>query len=130
MEDTCFSVEEAASVLGCKKSTVYRLLADGWLKRPAGWGLRGESARVSKKSLFQLMVIDRLSHLPARTLRDMRNGRKNFRRIFSKIANANCLSSYEETGKATEPSAPHSNRAQESSGQPQRCLHHDLERKK
>jgi hypothetical protein len=56
----------------------------------------------------------------------MKNCRRNFGEIFSEIANANCLSSYEETGKATEPSAPHSNRAQESSGQSQRCLHHDF----
>jgi excisionase family DNA binding protein len=133
MEDTFFSIKEAANILGCKKSTVYRLLADGWLKRPPGWGLKGESGRVSKKSLVQFMVIDCLSRLPAKTLRGMRNDRKHFVRIFSKIADAKCLSLDERTGKATEPCAPHSNRAQDSTGigdrggrrSSQRCLHHD-----
>jgi hypothetical protein len=125
MEDTFFSVEEAASVLGCKKTKVYQLLADGWLHGPPGRPRKDGRARVSKKSLFQLMVVDRLSLLPARTLRNMGSGRKNLGEIFSAIANANRFSIDEGKGKATEPSAPHSTRAQETSGQPHRCLHHD-----
>jgi excisionase family DNA binding protein len=126
MEDTYFSVEEAAKILGCKERMVYRLLDDGWLNRPPGGARNGRRARVSKKSLFQFMVIDRLSGVPAKTLRDLKNGRKSFGKIFCKIANASCLSLDEGTDKATEPSAPHNNRAQESSGQSQRCLHHDF----
>jgi excisionase family DNA binding protein len=126
MEGTFFSVEEAAKILGCKKTKVYQLLTDGWLNRPPGGARNGRRARVSKKSLFQFMVIDRLSLLPTKTLRDMRNGRKNFGRIFSEIADAKHLSIDEGRGEATEPPAPDSNRAHESSGQPQRCLHHDF----
>jgi excisionase family DNA binding protein len=31
MEDTFFTIEQAASILNCKRATVYQLLADGWL---------------------------------------------------------------------------------------------------
>jgi excisionase family DNA binding protein len=122
MEDTFFTVEEAASVLGCKKRTVYRLLDDGWLNKPPGGTKNDGLGRVSKKSLFQFMVIDRLSRLPAKTLRDMRNGRKHFGRIWCTIANANRFSLVEGRHDPAEarPAAVQENPERK------RCLHHDF----
>ena len=92
MEDTFFTIEEAARILNCKRSTVYQLLANGWLSRPLG-GTRGSgSGRVTKKSLYQLLIIDRANQLPRKTLRKLRNGTKLFAGISSKNAEASCLS--------------------------------------
>jgi excisionase family DNA binding protein len=91
MESKSFTVKEAASIMGCKKSTIYQLLADGWLGAPEGRPKGGEGVRVSEKSLFQFMILDRLSQVPIRTLKALKNGRKEFEGFFSKNANAKRL---------------------------------------
>jgi hypothetical protein len=115
-------VEEAASVLGCSKRTVYRLLDDGWLNKPPGRAKNDRGGRVSKESLFQFMVIDRLSCLPAKTLRDIKNGRKHFGGILCQNANANRFSVVEGRGDSAEarPAAVQENPER------RRCLHHDF----
>jgi excisionase family DNA binding protein len=60
MEGTFFSVDEAASILGFNRSTIYRLLEEGWLKGPGGRPKYGKRGQVSKKSLFQFVLIDRV----------------------------------------------------------------------
>ena len=89
MESKSLSVKEAASIMGCEKSTIYQLLADGWLGAPEGRPKAGEGVRVSEKSLFQFMILDRLSRVPIRTLKALKNGRKEFERFFSKTVGAN-----------------------------------------
>jgi len=80
-----FTVEEAASVMDCHPSTIYRLLADGWLSasvgRPKGRSKAGESARISAKSLFHLMLFDSANRSNGRNYKAFKNRRKNFRRI-------------------------------------------------
>src|SRR5438128_843413 len=58
MEGKTFTVEQAASILDCTPRTVRNLLAKGCLKIPVGLGRSNESARVSEKSLFQLMFFN------------------------------------------------------------------------
>jgi predicted DNA-binding transcriptional regulator AlpA len=123
MGERVFNAKEAARILGCSRATVYRLLKEGWLNGPGGRRIKDGNTRVTEKSVFQLMIIECLSHFPTRTLRQFKNKRKNFSYYFSQNANANCLSSSEGEG-ATVPS-PQS-LPQESIGQSKRCLHHDF----
>ncbi len=68
------------------------------------------------------MVIDRLSGLPAKTLRDLKNGRKSIGRILCTIANANRFSLVEGRDDLAEarPAAVQENPERK------RCLHHDF----
>ncbi len=84
-----FSVEQAARIMDCHASSIYRLLAEGWLNGPAGRPFqgerasRGESAMISQKSLFQLMVFDSQKHTNGRKLNHFRQWKKNFKKFFS-----------------------------------------------
>src|SRR5262245_57713853 len=121
-----FTVAEAASIMGCKKSTIYQLLADGWLGRPEGRPKDG-GVRVSEKSLFQFMILDGLSQVPVRTLRELKNGRKYFDRFFSKIANAKHLYIDEGAGEADPAPYPLPQGEGQQKGDPQKhCRHHDF----
>jgi hypothetical protein len=123
--DRRFTIEEAASILGCSESLIYELLAEGWLKRPVAWAKTGESGRVSEKSLFQFMIMDHVNLLQTKTLRELQNGRKHFGRIFSRNAEANCLSSIEGTGQATE-NAPSKSLPQDQSEKSKQCRFHNF----
>jgi hypothetical protein len=123
MGERFFKIKEAAKVLGCSRATVYRLLDEGWLKRPAGWTKMDSSARVGEKSVFQLMIIDCLSHFPPKTLKDFKNGRKNFSRLLSQIANPKCLSTIEEAGSTP---ADGSSKSLPKNDKPHRCVNHDF----
>jgi len=97
MAKTFFTIEEAASVMNCHPSTIYRLLAEGWLKRPPGWGLNGKSARVSSKSLFQLMRFDSVNNVNGRNYKVFEKHRKNFKRFFSQTSIAKRFSMVKRT---------------------------------
>ena len=92
MEGECFTVEEAASILDCDRSVVYDLLADGWLHRPEGKTKKEWGGRVTKKSLYQFIIVDRLSRLPVRALKELRKTQKLFEKSESKNSTPNCLS--------------------------------------
>ena len=130
-EEKCFNIKEAAEILDCKKSTVYQLLADGWLKRPVGWGLKGGFARVSEKSLFQLLFYNYVSSLKKKTSDELNRRRKNFGRFFSKNSDWNRFSSNERTAgtgedsAATRPNDPSPYPLPQGEGKQQR-LHHDF----
>jgi DNA-directed RNA polymerase specialized sigma24 family protein len=123
MGERFFSIEQAAEILGCSRTTVYRLLAEGWLKRPAGWTKMESSARVGEKSVFQLMIFDCLSHFPIKTLKEFKNGRKNFSRLLSQTADANRFSKFEGTGTTPENV---SSTSLPKNDEQKRCLHHDF----
>jgi DNA-directed RNA polymerase specialized sigma24 family protein len=123
MGERHFSVEEAAEILGCGQSTVYRMLTEGWLKRPSGWVKMNGSARVAEKSVFQLMIFDCLSHFPTKTLKEFKNGRKNFSRLFSQIDAPERFSKVEETGATPEIA---SLSVLQKNNEERRCLHHDF----
>ncbi len=98
MEET-FTVEEAASILDCDRSTVYELRADGWLRRPTGGSKKETGGRVTRKSLYQFVIVDRLSQVPVRVLKELRNSRKLFEKSASKISGAKRLSRVEGEGE-------------------------------
>ena len=100
MEKKYFTVEEAASIMRCHPSTIYRLLAEGWLKRPKGWGIRDKSALVSEKSLFQLMIFDSVNKVNGRNYEEFKKWRKNFRRFFSQTSSEKRFSIDEGRGQA------------------------------
>ena len=104
MEEKVFNIEEAAGILRCSKRTVYRLIAEGWLKGPNGRPQKGKMGQVSEISLFQYPFIVRLSDVPKRVLRDIRKGRKRFGEIFCQTANANRFS-IDEKKCETQPPA-------------------------
>ncbi|HYG78582.1 MAG TPA: hypothetical protein VEK08_26520 [Planctomycetota bacterium] len=123
MEDTFFTVEEAASILGCDRATVYRIMANGWLSRPPGTTKRETGGRVTRKSLYQLLLIDRLSCLPPKTFIKLPVRRKVFEKSESQIANAKHLSISEERVIPAQAAPPdNGNRPDQS----KRCLHHDF----
>lgn len=122
MGERFFTIKEAAKILGCCRATVYNLLAKGWLNRPSGCSKLDRTARVSEKSVFQLMIFDCLSHFPTKTLKEFRNGRKNFSRLLSKIDEPNRFSRVERTGAT--PDAASANFLPKNNAQ--RCLHYDF----
>ena len=131
MEETFFTVEEAAGVLGCSRRTVFRLLAEGWLNGPPGVKREFRGARASKKSVFQYLIADYISRLPARTLREFKNCRKNFGRYSCQNANANRFSMDEEIAAneldASRGADPSPYPLPQGEGkQRQRCLHHEF----
>jgi hypothetical protein len=109
MGERYFEVERAARILECTPRTVQRMIADGWLNGPPASRMNCESARVSEKSLFQLMIIERLSRLPIRTLREFKNRRKNFVRMLRQIAKPKRFSSIEGAVEAVENTSSRSN---------------------
>lgn len=126
-----FTVEEAASILGCKRSTVYDLLAEGYLSRPSGATKRETGGRVTKKSLYQFVIVNRLNGLPVKVLRELKHGRKLFEKSASKNAEANCLSIVEGTYKAPGPTDPSPYPLTQGEGEhngerQKRCLHHEF----
>jgi excisionase family DNA binding protein len=125
MEGTFFTIKEAAKILGCSRWTIRRLMTNGWLNGPPGGTKLDRTARVSKKSLFQLIIIDHINQLPAKTLKDLKSGRKNFARLLVQMREANCLSTDERGVKAPEPASQgclpdHTPETQ------QRCRNHDF----
>jgi hypothetical protein len=122
MEERFFKIKEAATVLGCCRRTVERLLAEGWLNRPCGGSKLDRTARVTQKSVFQLMIYDRLSHFPIKTLKEYKNGRKNFSRLLRQTANANRFSRVEGTGVTPDDASANSLPKKSD----QKCLHHDF----
>src|SRR5437762_73507 len=122
-EGDCFTVEEAASILDCKRSRVYDLIADGWLHRPAGGTKKETGGRVTKKSLYQFVVVDRLSCLSVRALKVLRNSRKLFEKSASKNDEANRLSMVEGEGNS-DPSPYPQGEGENNSEERKRCLHH------
>ncbi|HYG75536.1 MAG TPA: helix-turn-helix domain-containing protein [Planctomycetota bacterium] len=122
-QETFFTVEHAASILGCSPRTVRRLIADGWLKGQVGQRSKLDSGKVSEKSLFQLMLADHLSVVPRKHWRALSSERKNFCKSTGQNANAKHLFIDEGTGEAA---APASDLAGEASRQHKRCLHHDF----
>src|SRR5436190_106319 len=98
MEGT-FTIQEAANIMDCKKSWIYELLADGWLCKPPDGTEKKKGGQVTQKSLFQFMVVDRLSRMPKRTLKMLKNNYQQFEKIFSTNAEASCLFTNEGTSK-------------------------------
>lgn len=88
-EGTFFTYEQAAKIMGCTVRNIQLLVADGWLQGIAGKSNRAGSARVTEKSLHQFMILDRLSHVPARDLRALQKRRENLERNSRKTANEN-----------------------------------------
>jgi hypothetical protein len=105
-----FTIEEAARIMDCHASSIYRLVAEGWLNGPAGRpqkaerASRGKSALISGKSLFQLMVFDSQKHTNGRRLNDFKQWKKNFKKFFSQTVKENRSSQSEEKDK-TDPFA-------------------------
>jgi hypothetical protein len=105
------TVEEAASIMDCHASSVYRLLAEGWLNGPVGRpdtaerASKGASALISQKSLFQLMVFDSIKNTNGRRPNDFKQWRKNFKKFFSQTVKANRSKESEEKDKKTDPFA-------------------------
>lgn len=129
MEGKTFSVEHAASILGCSGQTVRNLLAKGWLAAPEGRPKERGGVRVSEKSLFKFMIYDRVSELPERTLRDLKNGRWNFRRFISKTAEANRFSIDEGASATEQQPSPYplpQKERENNSNERKRCLHHEF----
>jgi hypothetical protein len=131
MEEAFFTIEEAAGLLECDPSTVYRLITEGWLSRPNGGTRKERKGKVTKKSLFQYVIIDRVSQYPKRILKAVRKGRKKFGEIFSQNAETDCLSKIEERGDAPRPDDPSPNPLPQGEGEnngsePQRCLYYDF----
>ena len=87
-----FTVEEAASILGCRRTVVYDMIAEGWLNRPSGGTKKETGGRVTQKSLYQFVIVDRLRGLPPKTLKELRHRRKPFEKSASANGEANCLS--------------------------------------
>ena len=125
MEDV-FTVEEAASILMCKRSRVYELITEGWLNRPTGGTKKETGGRVTKKSLYQFVLVDRLSRFPPRFLRELRSGRKLFEKSASTKAEAMHLSIDEGEGEALAPAYPSPYPLPQGEGKQQWCLHHDF----
>ena len=123
MEEKSCSLQEAADYLKVSTQTVRNMLKNGWLASPVGRPAKGQSVRISEKSLYQLIVYDRVISLPPRTLRKLKNGRKSFQRFLSKIEEANRLSKIEGRSEAPDPSAPASRTAREATKQ---RLHDDF----
>ncbi|HYG78554.1 MAG TPA: hypothetical protein VEK08_26380 [Planctomycetota bacterium] len=123
MEETYLSVELAARILCCGERTVQRLIANGWLRGQPGKPNKAWCARVSEKSLYQLLVIDRLNSLPQRLWSSLRNHEKKFERKSRQSENANRLSMFE--GEAQGP-AHQCSQPNERPDQSRRCLHHDF----
>ena len=124
-EGDFFTVEQAAKILDCHRATVYRLLADGWLNGTPGGSKNSRSGRVTQKSLFQFMIIDRLSRLSIKALNELKNGRKHFGRFLSQTANANRFYNKGEDEMNPSPSPLPQERERNSQNQT-RCLHHDF----
>ena len=122
MEGT-FTVEEAARIMGCDRATIYRLVADGWLVGLAGKPNNAGSAQVSKKSLYQFMIVDRLSLYPERVLRKMLR-RKISENNSSQSPTAN---RYINEGEDNAPEAlPSGTPSQENRDPEKRCPHYDF----
>jgi DNA-directed RNA polymerase specialized sigma24 family protein len=118
-----FKIKEAAKVLGCSRRTVERLLVEGWLVAPVGRPNSRESGRISEKSVFQLMIIDCLSHFPTKTLKEFKNDRKHFSRLLRQIKNPKCLSTIEEAGSTP---VDGSSKLLPKVNEPHRCVNHDF----
>lgn len=88
------TVEEAAKILGCDPRTIRNLLYQRWLEGKQ----MGKSLHVATKSLFQIVVHDRASHLQGRTWSEWQWRRKNFFRFCGKTEVVNCLGTNEERG--------------------------------
>jgi len=99
--DGNFTVEEAAGILGCERRLVYELIAAGWLARPSGGSKKETGGRVTRKSLYQFVIVDRLRGLPPRTLKELQKQRKLFEKSECTKREANCLSIVEGEGSAT-----------------------------
>jgi len=152
MEETFFTVEEAAGVLRCSGRTVYRLMDEGWLSRPNGGTRTLRMGKVTKKSVFQYLIVDHVSRYPKKVLKEIRRGRKKFAEIFCQNAEAKRFSSNEGPGE-TDPSPyplpqgegkqqhcpprpPSEGKQQQGidehaegkqqGAEPTRCLHHDF----
>ena len=124
MEGRQFTVEEAASIMNCDRATVYRLVADGWLSGVAGRPNNPGSARVSKKSLYQFLIVDRLSLYPKRVLKKMTR-QKNFENNSSQSPIANRFNSKgADTADASRDLTQVEGK--NNSSKPVRCLHHDF----
>ncbi|HYG74377.1 MAG TPA: hypothetical protein VEK08_05165 [Planctomycetota bacterium] len=126
MEEAFFTVTQVTSILGCDRATVYRLIANGWLNQPAGKTKQETGGLVTQKSLYQLLIIDRLSCFSAQSLQRLRYRRKVFEKSESLMPQANRLSINEGRGEASDASAPASSPADKRSDQPRKCLHHDF----
>jgi len=124
MENSFFSIEEAAKILGCGIRQVQRLIAEDWLNRPTGGAERDRVARVTQKSLFQFMIIDHVSHFPIKTLRQFKSGRKNFGRFLRHFEGLSRFSMDEGAGRATAATSASSDSLPKND-EPERCLHHD-----
>ena len=122
MGELFFTIKEAMDVLGCSRSKVYSLLAQGWLSRPRGCTKLDQTARLSQKSVFQLLIYDCISHFPTKTLKQFKNDRKNFARLLSKTASANRFSMVEGTGVTPDDASANSLPKKSD----QKCLHHDF----
>ena len=129
MEGT-FTVEEAASILDCDRSVVYELIADRWLHRPEGKTKKETGGKVTQKSLYQFVIIDRLSRLPVRALKELKNNPKLFEKSASKKSTPNRLSIGEEEGEADPSPNPEQvgtfGLIPHDSPERKRCLHHDF----
>jgi hypothetical protein len=125
MEETFFTIEEAAGVLVCSKRTVYRMLDEGLLKAPGGRPKKGKAGQVSKKSLFQFLIVDHISQFPKRVLKAIRKGRKKFGEIFCQNAEANRFSSVEEKDGTHRTDGTDGSSEAPVEKQKQ-CLHHDF----
>jgi len=121
MDNSFFSLEEAAGILECSVKTVRRLLDEEWLTKPVGRPSKGQAALIMKKSLFQFMIIDHVSHFPKKTLREFVRGRKNFGKMLGQIEEPRRFSMVEGGGqnaavKGSLDSPPNN--------EPKRCVNH------
>jgi DNA-directed RNA polymerase specialized sigma24 family protein len=121
-EGRSFSVEQAASIMGCHPCTVYELLAEGRLKAPGGRPKKGGKAEVSEKSLFQFIFLDRARRFPARALSGVTCGGKKVGKKFSETAKANRFFTNEGTRREKERGEFRGKQ----NGHETRCLHHDF----
>ncbi|HYG77090.1 MAG TPA: hypothetical protein VEK08_18945 [Planctomycetota bacterium] len=128
MEETYISVERAARILCCGERTVQRMIASGWLKGQPGKPNKAWCASVSVKSLYQLLIVDRLNMLPQRLWRSLHYHEKILERKSRQIESAKHLSINEEQRKSLNPSPyplPLGERENNDSERT-RCLHHDF----
>ena len=126
MEGTSFTYEQAASIMGCTVRNIQRLVTDGWLQGLPGTPGRTRSARVTEKSLHQFIILDRLSHVPARDLSALQKRWKNIERNSRQMAEANryCIDEGKDiTGPSPDPLP--AGQGKHNSKPPKRCLNHE-----
>jgi excisionase family DNA binding protein len=121
-----FTVEEAAGILGCDRATVYRLIANGWLNRPTGGTKKETGGRVTQKSLYQFVIVDRISSLSRKHLRKLKRTWKLFEKSESQMPEASCLSIDEGTCKASGQTDPSPYPLPQGEGKQQRRLNHEF----